>query len=80
MLKKIKSQIQNNELTFVESTNNLWIKNNNKLVKIAAGGGVSPEDGMTESEILDLLKKNGIICEDGKDLRISNLSDITFIH
>lgn len=80
VLKKIKSQIQNNELTFVESTNNLWIKNNNKLVKIAAGGGVSPEDGMTESEILDLLKKNGIICEDGKDLRISNLSDITFIH
>lgn len=35
---------------------------------------------MTESEILDLLKKNGIICEDGKDLRISDLSDITFIH
>lgn len=80
VLQKIKSQIQNNELTFVESTNNLWIKNNNKLVKIAAGGGVSPDDGMTESEILDLLKKNGIICEDGKDLRISDLSDITFIH
>ena len=35
---------------------------------------------MTESEVLDLLKKQGIIREDGEDLRITDLSDITFIH
>lgn len=80
VLQKIKNQIQNNELTFVESTKNLWIKNNNKLVKIAAGGGTTPDDGMTESEVLDLLKKQGIIRQDGEDLRITDLSDITFIH
>lgn len=80
VLQKIKDQIQNNELTFVESTKNLWIKNNNKLVKIAAGGGTTPDDGMTESEVLDLLKRQGIIREDGEDLRITDLSDITFIH
>lgn len=80
VLQKIKNQIQNNELTFVESTKNLWIKNNNKLVKIAAGGGTTPDDGMTESEVLDLLKRQGIIREDGEDLRITDLSDITFIH
>lgn len=80
VLQKIKDQIQNNELTFVESTKNLWIKNNNKLVKIAAGGGTTPDEGMTESEVLDLLKRQGIIREDGEDLRITDLSDITFIH
>lgn len=80
VLQKIKNQIQNNELTFVESTKNLWIKNNDKLVKIAAGGGTTPDNGMTESEVLDLLKKQGIIREDGEDLRITDLSDITFIH
>jgi hypothetical protein len=35
---------------------------------------------MTESEVLDLLKKQGIIREDGENLRITDLSDITFIH
>lgn len=82
VLQKIKNTIQNNELTFVESTKNLWIKNNDKLVKIAAGGGsIDPDDdGMTESEILDLLKQQGIVKEDGGNLSITDLSDITFIH
>lgn len=82
VLQNIKNTIQNNELTFVESTKNLWIKNNDKLVKIAAGGGsIDPgDDGMTESEILDLLKKQGIVKEDGGNLSITDLSDITFIH
>nr|DAJ73265.1 MAG TPA: hypothetical protein [Caudoviricetes sp.] len=35
---------------------------------------------MTESEVLDLLKRQGIIREDGENLRITDLSDITFIH
>lgn len=81
VLKSIKDQIQNNELTFVESTKNLWIKNNDNLVKIAAGGSTTPDEGgMTQTEILELLKERGIICEDGEDLQITNLSDITFIH
>lgn len=86
----ILKQLLTNELVFCEDTGKLYIKTNNKLKQIAgssSSGGDDPvnpdtpdDEGMTETEVLDLLKKQGIIKEDGGDLTITGLSDITFIH
>lgn len=83
----ILKQLLNDELVYCEDDGKLYIKTNNKLKQISGGGGnsggdtpVTPDDGMTETEVLDLLKKQGIIKEDGGDLSITGLSDITFIH
>jgi hypothetical protein len=35
---------------------------------------------MTETEVIKLLKDMGIVREDGQNLTITDLSDITFIH
>lgn len=80
-LQKIKDQLPNNELIFVESTKKLWIKNNYKLIAIgSSSGGGEIDEGMTQTEVITLLKEMGIIKEDGQNLQISDLSDLTFIH
>lgn len=81
VLKEIKDQLPNNELIFVENTRKLWIKNNNKLVVITGGSGGSEESGgMTQTEVINLLKEMGIIKEDDQNLTINDISDITFVH
>lgn len=81
ILQEIKNQLPNNELIFVENTKKLWIKNNNKLVVITGGSGGSEESGgMTQTEVINLLKEMGIIKEDGQNLTINDISDITFVH
>lgn len=79
ILKEIQYQLPNNELIFVENTKKLWIKNNNNLINIGSSGG-STEEGMTQTEVINLLKELGIVREEGKDLQISDIADLTFIH
>lgn len=79
-LKDIKEQLPNNELIFVEKTGKLWIKNNYELINIGSSGGGSSDSGMTETEIIKMLKEMGIVRQDGKNLEISDLSSLTFIH
>lgn len=79
-LQEIKEQLPNNELIFVENTRKLWIKNNNQLIAIGSGGGTQEDSGMTETEIINLLKDMGIVKEDGGYLQLSDISDITFIN
>lgn len=80
-LTEIQYQLPNNELIFVENTKQLWIKNNDTLINIgSSGGGVTPGDDMTQTEVINLLKEMGIVREDGQDLQINDISDLTFIH
>lgn len=93
MLESIKEQLPNNELIFEEATKKLWIKNNDNLIAILGStgstGGGEGNDGtdnndMTADQLIEELKKLGIIYETNEggnsDLRISSISDITFIH
>ena len=82
-LDRIKNQLPENELIFVEDTRRLYIKNNYTLIAIGSGGGSTDDDtGMTKEEILELLENMGIVAKNGDngDLSLSALSDITFIH
>lgn len=81
ILQDLKDQLPNNELIFVENTKKLWIKNNNQLINLAgSSSGGETDDGMTETEVINLLKNMGIVKEEGSNLQISDLSDLTFIH
>lgn len=91
ILDEIQQQLPNNELIFVEDTKKLWIKNNNNLINIGSSGGTTDNDGMTESEIIGLLKRMGIVAVESSetddsgniiytDLKINDISDITFIN
>ena len=82
-LDEIASQLPTNELIYNEATNGLFIKTEKGIKAISGGGsGPTPDEGMEKSEIIEWLAKNGIIVtEDGSEnIRISNISDITFIH
>ena len=80
-LTEIQYQLPNNELIFVENTKQLWIKNNDTLINIgSSGGGVTPGNDMTQTEVINLLKEMGIVREEGQDLQINDISDLTFIH
>lgn len=81
VLNEIQNQLLNDELIFVENTKQLYIKNNDTLINIgSSGGGPSTDGGMTETEVIDLLKKMGIVREDGDNLHINDIADLTFIH
>ena len=80
VLESIKSQLPNNELIFVENTKKLWIKNNDNLINIGSSGGSSTDTGMTQTEVINLLKEMGIVKQDGQDLQINDIADLTFIH
>lgn len=80
-LTSIQKQLPNNELIFIESSKQLWIKNKDTLINIGSSGGITPgDDGMTQTEVINLLKEMGIVREDGQDLQINDISDLTFIH
>ena len=89
MLESIFTQLPNNELIFEEATSKLWIKNNNKLIAVMGSGNSGGnnnegiESDMTVDQLIEELKKLGIVyetTENGGDLRISSISDISFIH
>ena len=86
VLQEIKDQLPDNELIFVEGSNNLYIKSNNKLIKIGAGGQDEGDDtptdeGMTEQEMMDKLTELGIIYNDEEgNLQFNNVDSIKFVH
>ena len=82
ILQGIKNQLPNNELIFTENTKKLWIKNNNQLIAITGNSSSGGEEsgGMTQTEVINLLKEMGIVREDGQNLVINDISDITFVH
>lgn len=69
ILEKIKSQLQNNEMVWVESTSTLYIKSNNKFYPIGSVklDGDSDSDNkeiydiMTTKELADALQSMGIV-------------------
>ena len=83
-LKGIEDQLPKNELIYNEESGILYIKTATKVKAISGGGGSEPGDdtsGMEKQEIIEWLAKNGIIVTDeGGDLRISQIADITFVH
>ena len=80
ILQEVSPQLPNNELIFVENTKKLWIKSNGNLINIGASGSSSTGDGMTQTEVINLLKEMGIVKQDGQDLQINDIADLTFIH
>lgn len=83
-LKSIEDQLPKNELIYNEESNILYIKTATKVRAISGGGGSDSgddESGMEKQEIIEWLAKNGIIVtEEGGDLKISQIADITFVH
>lgn len=83
-LETIKSKLPNNELIWDENERKLYIKSKDKLVVIGSVGGNDPDNpnsGMTEIEIIELLKNMGIVYSDeNNQLQLSSVSDITFVN
>lgn len=84
-LREIQDQLPKNELIYNEATSGLWIKTSSGIKSISHGKSSDNSDdnsGMNKNEILEWLSKNGIhVTEDAnKEIRISNLGGITFIH
>lgn len=82
ILDSVANRILNNELVWVESESQLYIKSNYKLIPLSGKGSGGEESGMTEQEVKDWLIANNYITADGKldGTNLSNLSEITFIH
>ena len=70
MILEISKQLVNNELIFDEQRQKLYIKSNNKIINIGAGGTPEPDDEdtiMTNQEIIKALEAQGIITITFKD-------------
>ena len=88
-LDEIKDQLPKNELIYNEDNGLLYIKLGNGKVKRISGasgsddepGGNETTSGMEKQEIIEWLAANGIIVTDeGGELSLSPVSDITFVH
>lgn len=88
-LEEIKDQLPKNELIYNEDNGGLYIKlDSGKVKRISGGsggneepGGETTPSGMEKQEIIEWLAANGIIVsEDGGELSLSPVSDITFVH
>lgn len=79
-LEEIQSQLPNNELIWEEANRKLWIKTKDSLVAIG-GTSINPSTGMTQTEVIELLQKMGIVYFDETNtLQLSSISDATFIN
>lgn len=81
----LKGQLLDRELVIDESTNKLYTKLHNRIIQISGGGNseINDNTGMTTTELIELLEKNGIInvTENGSDnIELNSIGDITFIH
>ena len=88
VLTDIKDQLPPNELIFVESTDNLYIKTkSNKLIKIGSGNtgpdddsDMPYDDETTMEEIIETLEGMGIVQNSKKQLELNPVESVTFVH
>ena len=87
VLEQIKEQLPKNELIYVENINALYIKTGGVIKQLLGGSNnTNPntntdDTGMEKYEIIEWLADNGIIVtEEGGELRLNDISDITLIH
>lgn len=81
ILASVSSQLQNNELIWVESTRSLCIKNGGIIQSI--GKTSNSDNTMTIQELIASLENLGIIVTSHNneyDIQLNNVSGITFIH
>lgn len=81
ILGALSTQLQNNELVWVESNSSLCIKTNGVIKSI--GKTSNSDSGMTTQELIASLENLGIIVtskNNDYDIKLNNLSGITFIH
>ena len=79
ILENLENQLLENELVWQIDESKLWIKSKNGLSAIGSSG--SPSDsGMTVYEMIEQLSDMGIIYTDAEGLKLSDISDITFIN
>lgn len=84
-LNKVTKQLPENELVWQKDKKALWIKSNGLMVPIgsAAANPSNPDDNnntMTDTEILEILEKKGIIYKSETGLQFNDVSGITFIN
>ena len=90
-MNEIKDQLPKNELVYNEDNGGLYIKLSSGKMKRISGtsssgsddepGGDETTSGMEKQEIITWLAANGIIVTDeGGELSLSPVSDITFVH
>lgn len=87
-LKSIEDQLPKNELIYNEESGVLYIKTATRVKAISGNGGGGGSDepggdtsGMEKSEIIEWLAKNGIVVTDeGGELKLQQIADITFVH
>lgn len=78
-LESIEDFLLENEMIWQEDQSILWIKNKNELHRIGNSGEDS-DSGMTQEEILNMLKSMGIVYIDDNGLQLSDISDVSFIN
>lgn len=80
-LETIVNYLPDNELIWEETSRKLYIKSKGVVTPIGVGGDPDkPNTGMTETEVLELLEKMGIVYSDENGLQLSPIGDATFIH
>lgn len=83
-LNAVTSQLPDNELVWQTDAQSLWIKSKGKMIPIGSAASNKPSTGdndiMTDTEILEILAKKGIIYKDNQGLQLSDVSGITFIN
>ena len=77
-LEEVESRLLNNELIYQEDKGILWIKTKNGLRAI--GSGDHSDTGMTVTEMIEELEKRGLIYKEGNTWKVSDFSDVTFVH
>ena len=88
-MNSIKHELPNNELIFDESTKALYIKSNDKLIKIGTGGSDTPDipddtDDMTQTEVNELIaaafNEMGIVSNENGNMELNPVEKITFVN
>ena len=84
-LQTIESKLPNNELIWDEKARKLYIKSKDQLVAIGSVGSGSDDSnntntGMSENAIIELLKNMGIVYQSADGLKLSDISDVTFVN
>lgn len=84
VLNNIEKQLKKNELIYIENINTLYIKTDSGVKPISGSSNNTNTDtdtGMEQQEIIAWLAKNGIIVtEEGGQLKLNDVADITLIH